>query len=271
MIAMTDILKIYNNYISLIASDTFDFDKFNEYAIVHHSNAIEGSTLTKEETFLLLEEKLTPKNKPLAYSLMAVDHLNALKYVIALADSKKPLNEENIKHISSLIMKQTGAEVSALGGNFDSSKGDFRKVTVRAGTTTFMDYNKVPARVNELLNYINTNIKQVKGFQKINDLAFDAHFQMVSIHPFADGNGRISRLIMNYVQQYHKMPLTAIYLENKQEYFNALQETRKKEDITIFRKFMFSQTKKYLLEKVKELTENQTIKKSNGNGMSFLF
>lgn len=268
---MTDILKIYNNYISLIASDTFDFDKFNEYAIVHHSNAIEGSTLTKEETFLLLEEKLTPKNKPLAYSLMAVDHLNALKYVIALADSKKPLNEENIKHISSLIMKQTGAEVSALGGNFDSSKGDFRKVTVRAGTTTFMDYNKVPARVNELLNYINTNIKQVKGFQKINDLAFDAHFQMVSIHPFADGNGRISRLIMNYVQQYHKMPLTAIYLENKQEYFNALQETRKKEDITIFRKFMFSQTKKYLLEKVKELTENQTIKKSNGNGMSFLF
>lgn len=268
---MENLLNIYTEYLRLTKNDNFDFDKFNHYAIVHHSNSIEGSTLTKEETFLLLDEHLTPKNKPLEHSLMAIDHLKALKYIVELADSKTFLNEEILRKISSLVMNKTGSEISAMGGDFDSSKGDFRKVTVRAGTTTFMDYKKVPVRVNNLLNYINENIGKVKKFKSINELAFDAHFQMVSIHPYADGNGRISRLLMNYVQQYHKMPLSSIYKENKQEYFKALQNTRKNKDISIFRKFMFSQTKKYLLNKIEELSNNQNIKKSKGRGMSFLF
>jgi len=269
---MKNILEIYNNYLTLTKGDNFDFDKFNQYAIVHHSNSIEGSTLTKEETFLLLDEHLTPNNKPLNHVLMALDHLEALKYVIDLANSKKPLTEKIIKHISSLIMKSTGSEISAMGGTFDSSKGDYRKVTVRAGTSTFMDYQKVPKRVNELLHYINENITKVKGFKNVNELAFDFHFQIVSIHPFADGNGRLSRLMMNYVQQFHQMPLTSIFLEDKQEYYQSLVNTREQEKIDIFRKFMFFQTSKYLQEKIKEITtNNQSIKKSNGNGMSFLF
>jgi Fic family protein len=270
---MENILSLYHNYLKLTKNDTFDFNKFNEYSIVHHSNSIEGSTLTKEETFLLLDEKLTPKNKPLEHSLMALDHLSALKYSIELANSKKLLNEERIKHISSLIMNQTGAKISAMGGDFDSSKGDYRKVTVRAGTTTFINYQKIPIRVTELIHHLNEKITKVKGFKEVNELAFDIHFQIVSIHPFADGNGRVSRLLMNYIQQYHKMPLTSIYLENKSEYFTSLQETRKQKDILIFRKFMFSQTEKYLLRKIKELTEEQTIKKQKGKdkGISFLF
>ena len=92
---------------------------------------------------------------------------------------------------------------------------------------------------------------------------------MVSIHPFADGNGRLSRLLMNYVQHYHKIPLTAIYLENKSDYFTALEDTRNKKDITIFRKFMFDQTTKNLLEKIEEFSQKQVSKK--GKGMNFLF
>lgn len=269
---MKDLLKIYEEYLNLTKGDNFDFDKFNQYAIVHHSNSIEGSTLTKEETFLLLDEHLTPKNKPLNHVLMALDHLKALKYVIDLANNKKTLDEKSIRHISSLVMKHTGSEISAMGGTFDSSKGDFRKVTVRAGTSTFMDYKKVPKRVNELLKFINENINNVDGFKKVNELAFNSHFQIVSIHPFADGNGRLSRLLMNYVQQYHKMPLTSIFLEDKQQYFESLLETRKQEDIEIFRKFMFLQTTKFLKLKIKELSsDKQTINKSKGKGMSFLF
>jgi len=62
---MKNILEVYNNYLDLTKGDTFDFYMFNHYAIVNHSNSIEGSTLTKEETFLLLDEHLTPANKPL--------------------------------------------------------------------------------------------------------------------------------------------------------------------------------------------------------------
>lgn len=268
---MENLLKIYDDYQILVKEDNFDFDKFNQYAIVHHSNSIEGSTLTKEETFLLLDEQLTPKNKPLEHLFMAIDHLKALRFVIEISNSKKPLSLDIIKKMSSLIMKQTGSKISAIAGSFDSSKGDFRRVTVRAGTTTFMDYSKVPERVNDLIADLNNNITKVKGFKEVNELAYDAHFQLVSIHPFADGNGRTSRLLMNYVQQYHNMPLTAIFREDKQDYFKALQETRKQKDISIFRAFMFSQTKKYLLEKIKEMSSKQNIKKSKGRGMSFLF
>jgi len=200
---------------------------------------------------------------------MAIDHYAALKYVIGLAASKTELSDVIIRKIASLIMDKTGSEISSMAGNFDSSKGDYRKVTARAGNTTFMDYQKVPEKVNELLNYINDTINTVKGFQQINELAFDAHFQMVSIHPFADGNGRLSRLLMNYVQHYHKIPLTAIYLENKSDYFTALEDTRNQKDITIFRKFMFDQTTKNLLEKIEELSQKQVSKK--GKGMNFLF
>lgn len=267
---MKDILKLKEKYVSLLERDDFDYHKFNQFAIVHHSNSIEGSTLTKEETYLLLEENLTPKNKPLEHTLMAVDHLNALKFVVSLAEEKAPLTVEIIQKLSAIIMKTTGSEISSMAGNFDSSIGDFRKVTVRAGTTTFIDYKKVPERVQELVNYINQTINKVGDFEKTNNLAFDAHFQMVSIHPFADGNGRLSRLLMNYVQQYHNQPMSVVYKEDKQDYFNALQETRKKEDIVIFREFMFLQTKKFLLEQIDQLTKKQNSNKT-GKGFSFLF
>jgi Fic family protein len=260
----------YNKYLELIKNDSFDYQKFNQFAIVHHSNSIEGSTLTKQETYLLLDEHLTPKNKPLEFSLMAVDHLQALKFVIQLAEEKKQLTIDIIQQISALLLKSTGSKISSIAGDFDSSKGDFRLVTVRAGSTTFMDYKKVPQRVSELIEFINTEISNKSNFNEINELAFDAHFQIVSIHPFADGNGRISRLLMNYIQHFHKLPLSIVYAEDKQDYFSSLQETRKSENIIHFRNFMFEQTTKFLNEQIKELTKKQVTKKSN-SGMKFLF
>ncbi len=260
----------YNKYLELIKNDYFDYQKFNQFAIVHHSNSIEGSTLTKEETYLLLEENLTPKSKPLEFSLMAVDHLQALQFVIKLAEESKPISVEIIKQISALLLKTTGSKISTIAGDFNSSNGDFRLVTVRAGSTTFMDYKKVPERVSELVEFINTEINNKSTFSEINELAFDAHFQIVSIHPFADGNGRLSRLIMNYIQHFHKLPLSIVYAEDKQDYFSALLETRKTENINHFRDFMFLQTHKFLREQVAELSKKQIIKKSN-SGMKFLF
>lgn len=267
---MKKLIDIKNKYEHLVKNEVFNFNKFNQYAIVHHSNAVEGSTLTLEETILLLDEHLTPKNKPLEHTFMALDHLEALKYVIELARNKTKISVNNIQEISAKVLKNTGSEISSMAGNFNSAKGDFRKVTVRAGETTFIDYKKVPKRVEKLVNEINIEIANVTSFKEIYNLAFDVHFQLVSIHPFADGNGRVSRLLMNFIQAYHKQPLTVVFKEDKQDYFNALVATRKQEDITIFRRFMFQQAEKYFNQQITELTKPQKEIK-NTKGLSFLF
>jgi len=244
--------------------------KATRFAIVHHSNSIEGSTLTKEETYLLLDEKLTPSNKPLEHTFMALDHLEALKYVLDLSSKKEKLSVDIVKNISALVMKNTGSLISSMGGDFDSSKGEFRKVTVRAGTRAFMDYKKVPDRVQLLINEINTNIDKSKDFVETNNLAFDAHYQMVTIHPFADGNGRLSRLLMNYVQSYHNHPLSVVFKEDKSKYFAALEGTRENGDTKVFRSFMYEQLKKHLMQEISVLSKGMTNKKSFDTGLSLL-
>lgn len=268
---MQELLKIKDAFLELNKNSSLDYFKFNQYAIVHHSNSIEGSTLSMEETFLLLDEELTPKNKPLEHTFMAVDHFAALKYILDLAEKKEKLSIKIIQKVSALLLKNTGSQINATAGLFDSSKGDFRLNTVFAGTSTFANYQKVPLLVEKLIDYINTNIDEHSDFIKANELAFDSHFQMISIHPFADGNGRLSRLLMNYVQHYHKHPITVIYKENKSEYIEALVETRKQEDINIFRTFMFKEVKLFLSKEIEKLQANQNLKQSGNKGFSFLF
>jgi Fic family protein len=70
------------------------------------------------------------------------------------------------------------------------------------------------------------------------ELAFEAHQRLVSIHPFNDGNGRTSRLLMNYVQRRHGQPLTIVFSEDRQAYFAALEQSRVAEDLTVFFDFV---------------------------------
>ena len=77
-----NIILLLEKFQSLNLSDNIDFDKFNQYAITHHSTTIEGSILTEIETRLLLDEGITPAGKPLLHSLMVQDHYKALLYVI---------------------------------------------------------------------------------------------------------------------------------------------------------------------------------------------
>ena len=87
------------------------------------------------------------------------------------------------------------------------------------------------------------------------NLSFDAHFDLVTIHPFYDGNGRCSRLLMNFIQHWYGLPLSIVFKEDKADYFQALIATRAKEDISIFRSFMYAQTAKQLTEEIRKYKE----------------
>lgn len=255
-------LSLLNKFENLNIKDSIDFEKMNDVLISHHSTAIEGSTLTEEETRLLLLEGLAAKGKPLVEQNMVADHHKALLKTLEFAREKKTVTPEVIRYLSSLLMKNTGGEINTMAGSYDSSKGDFRLSEVHVGARYFTSYQKVPDEVCKLCTNITGRIDNVKSPKEIYDLSFDAHFGLVSIHPFADGNGRVSRLLMNYILEYHKQPLALIFKEDKIDYYNALEESRKEESIQPFRDFMYSQQEKYFSIEIDKFTK--------GNDFSYL-
>src|ERR1700733_10987278 len=246
---------LLNRYKELNLQDVLDHEKFNEYSIVHHSSSIEGSTLTEVETRLLLEEDITPKGKPLMHSLMVKDHYAALRHILEAAGAKKAITIELIQHINALVTKNTGSVYNTVFGEIDASKGMFRKGNVSAGGSYFLNYDKVAPYTMKLAKHLDERLPNVRGQEEQLKLSFAAHFDLVSIHPFYDGNGRTSRLLMNYIQSYHVLPLAIVFKEDKADYYVALQETRKQEDMQIFYEFMFGQYQKHLEQEITSYNE----------------
>ena len=255
--------KYTEKFLSLELHKVLNFEQFNRIAIVHHSSAIEGSTLTFEETSLLITEGITAKGKPLSEHQMVNDHYSALLFCIAEAKKKTPVTPELLKQINSHINKNNGEIRNTPLGVCDDTKGDFRLGNVTAGTTYFVNYDKVPKMTQDLCSKVQSKINEVKSITEIYKLAFDAHFYLVTIHPWFDGNGRTSRLLMNYIQAYHQKPLTLIYREDKPAYIKALNDSRSADDIEVFRNFMCTQHIKYLQEEISKYEKRN-------KGISFL-
>jgi Fic family protein len=253
---------LINEYNSLNLSKIIDYDKFNRFAIVHHSSTIEGSTLTEVETRLLLDEGLTPKGKPLLHSLMVQDHFKALLFIIDGADKQKLVTAKLIQQINAHVMNATGSIYNTPLVNVDGSQGVFRKGNVSAGGSYFVNYDKVPGLVERLSQKIADKLFGTKKIIEQLDLSFDAHFDLVTIHPFYDGNGRTSRLLMNFIQHWFGLPLSIVFKEDKADYFQSLLDARANEDISIFRVFMYAQMAKYLQEEIRKYKEI----KSGGSG-----
>ena len=263
------ISSLLSSYQSLGLSDVIDYTKFNLYSITHHSTNIEGSTLSEIETQLLLDEDLTPQGKPLSHSLMTKDHFKALQFVLQQAEQKATINEQFIKTINALVLKNTGSTYHTILGIVDSSKGEYRLANVRAGSRYFVNYAKVAKLTKSLANALQEKMEKAKTKEEQLLLSFDAHFDLVSIHPFYDGNGRTARLLMNYIQRYFELPLALVFKEDKVAYFEALEATRNQEEMSPFRDFMFSQYAKHLsleIEKYKSLDKGK-----DKSGFSLIF
>lgn len=227
-----------------------DFEKFNHISLVHHSTKIEGSTLTEVEAQVLISEGLTPKGKPIEHSLMVTDHFSALNYILSIAKEKQLLTISFIQQINAMVMKHTGKLYHTPLGNIDASTGAFRKGNVSAGVSYFPNYDKVEKLTIELVATLNNQLKNNLSIEDQIELAFEAHFKLVSIHPFYDGNGRTSRLLMNYIQAYFQLPLAIVYNESKADYIQALIDARQNNNISIFTSFMRNEYAKLLEEEI---------------------
>jgi Fic family protein len=238
-----------------LSQGVIDYEKYAYYAITHHSTAIEGSTLTETQVVDLLEYGKTAKNKPFEHHQMVFDHYQALQFVVTEAQKKRELSTEFIKEIAQKTMNSTGGFVQTVLGTYHIAKGDFRLSVVRAGNRTFPDYKKVPALVEKLCEITNDALKihLQSSFEAKCKIAFQLHFEFVSIHPFGDGNGRTSRLLMNYVQSYFDLPLSIVYKQDRLKYIEALEKARNIENLEPFFDFMFRQYQKFLKAEIKEM------------------
>jgi Fic family protein len=249
-------------YNSLKLGEIVDYNKFYIYSLITHSTAIEGSTLTEQDTQLLFDEGITQKGT-LVEHFMNLDLKASYEFAALESQKKTKISSEFLKELNALTMKNTGTIFNTALGSFDSSKGDYRLcgVTAGYGGKSYMDHKKVPDKVEALCNELNNRLDNTPALKDKYDLSFDAHFNLVTIHPWVDGNGRTSRLLMNYIQFYNKIVPTKIHKNEKEEYINSLRDSREKESNVPFREFMSKQHLKTLREEVGNFQREQN--KSN--------
>ena len=225
-------------------SEQIDYDKFYLYSIIVHSTAIEGSTVTEVEAQLLFDEGITSSKRTMLEQMMNLDLKVAYEYGRDWIKKHQPITVEWFILLASKVMARTGSEYSAMGGNFSAAKGELRKLNVSAGIggKSYMSYLKVPERLAAFCEELNKRRKAIDATDvcAVYDLSFWAHYELVTIHPWADGNGRTSRLLMNLLQMEFGVLPTKVLKEDKSTYIQALIDTREKEDIAIFQNCMAS-------------------------------
>lgn len=202
----------------------------------YNSNGIEGNTLTLRETQVVLEG-ITVGGKSIKEHLEAINHEKAILFLDDLVKDNEPISEWNIKNIHQLILKDIDNE----------NAGRYRKenVTIKGATHIPPDYLKVPELMEKLI--LNYNIWS--EYHPIIQAAL-LHGELVKIHPFVDGNGRTSRLLMNLVLMNNGYNPVIIKKESRLKYYEALDKAHTTGNYTDFVKLItkleIEMLKKYL-------------------------
>ena len=200
-----------------------NFDKAFEVDYAHNSTAIEGNTLTLIETKVLLEDHISVGNKSLREIYEIVNHNKAFAYVKKCIADKKLLDENIVKDIHSILME------NILVG------GVYRNIEVRI--TGAKHKPPAPSEMYYQIKEFFSNMNSKSDLNPI-ELAAWTHAEFVKIHPFVDGNGRTSRLIMNYQLMSNGFLPVSVNKEDRLEYFNYLEEYAVNDNLALFADFI---------------------------------
>ncbi len=173
-------------------------------AFTYNTNAIEGSTITLEETRLILEDKIAP-NKPIRDIRETESHAAVFSQ---MPKEKEKVSEQLLLNWHREVFKETKPDIA----------GKFRNNQVQIGPYLAPDWHKIENLIGQLIALTNkSDLNPV-------ELAGRAHYVFEKIHPFGDGNGRIGRLLMNYVLWQKGYPMIIIEYKNRKSYYKALQK-----------------------------------------------
>jgi len=222
----------------LAITQQIDYEKFYLYSIIAHSTAIEGSTVTEVEAQLLFDEGITSSKRSINEQLMNLDLKEAYDFGMKWIKTHPQTTTESLIALSAKVMARTGSEYNCMAGSFSSAKGELRKLNVTAGFggKSYMSYLKVPSKLETFCKELNIKRKNVdkNDVASIYELSFWAHYELVTIHPWVDGNGRMSRLLMNLIQFEFGVLPSKVLSSDKAEYIQALVDSRENDDSEIF-------------------------------------
>jgi Fic family protein len=182
--------------------------------MTYNSNAIEGNSLTLKETFLVINEGLTIKGKPLKDHLEAKSHMEALEYLYALVagDIRSTFSERLIRELHQIVLRDIDKEWA----------GRYRNSNVMIGGADHRppEALDVPRLMQELIVWARQNRRVLHPVE----LAAVLHHRIANIHPFFDGNGRTSRLVMNVILMQAGFPLVVVLKNDRKRYYRTLGE-----------------------------------------------
>lgn len=173
----------------------------------YDSNAIEGSTLTLQETALIINEGITIAEKPLREHLEVVGHKEAYLYVVDLVQDKTPITERVIKDIHNIVLMDK-----------PKSRGIYRNLPVRIMGAENEVAN--PYMIEPLMQDLVTNLHENKNKHIVEQVAL-FHLKFESIHPFLDGNGRTGRLLLNLELMKNGIPPINIKFADRRKYYDC--------------------------------------------------
>lgn len=192
-----------------------NLDEWFSVELTYTSNAIEGNTLTRAETALVVEKGITVAGKSLREHLEATNHVEALEFVKTLVGkTRKDITKDDITEINKIILNKSELD----------SGGSYRTMPARlTGSETILPNPvKIPQLMEEFMTWLRGRNSAHPAI-----IAAETHFRLVSIHPFSDGNGRTSRLLMNLILMQTGYPPAIIRKEDRAAYIDSLEKGQK--------------------------------------------
>ena len=185
-----------------------------EIEMTYNSNGIEGNRLTLKETYLVISEGITVKNKSLKDHLEAKDHYEALEFIVELVEHKKrqTVSEQLVKTLHQIVVRDIEKEWA---GKYRNSN-----VMITGAKHKPPDAISVPSEMSDLIRWLGKNESELHAIE----LASLIHHKFVNIHPFFDGNGRVGRLLMNVILLREGYPISVVLKNDRKKYYDTLSK-----------------------------------------------
>ena len=251
-----DQLKAWlDSFRPLPASVVSELKKRYDVRFTYNSNAIEGNTLTQSETELVLTKGITIGGKTLTEHLEVIGHKEAIDYIESLSQTENTIGEWEIRQIHSLVMRRISP----------TEAGRYRQLDVKAAGTNhvYPPHYLLSNLMTDFIHWLNDSRSALHPIE----YASEAHYRFVSVHPFADGNGRTGRLLMNLLLLKAGFPIVSISNQEREAYLEAIiQAQSSQDDATELLRLVCEATRRSLIEMLGAIA---SATESKGKGLPF--